>query len=89
MESTFSGSGDPRRVFWHEFVAWQERASEEELEQLEASLLDLSSLACSDAMPLAQAIELALNGEPVSRGIPGSLRQRLETAHWPPAQSAC
>lgn len=88
MESTFSG-GDPRRVFWHEFVAWQDGASETELEQLEASLLDLSNLACSDAVPLDQAIELALSGEPVSRGIPGSLRQRLKTAHWPPAQSAC
>lgn len=89
MEPTLSGrGGDPRRVFWHEFVAWQERASLAELEQLEASLLDLSTLACSDALPVNQAIELALNGEPVTRGIPGSLRNQLEAARWPPAESA-
>jgi hypothetical protein len=89
MESIRSGGGNPRRVFWHEFVAWQERASEAELEQLEASLQYLATLACRDALPVDQAIELALNGEPVTRGIPGSLRERLATAHWPPTHSAC
>ena len=89
METTLSGGGDSRRVFWHEFVAWQDLASEADLEQLEASLLRLATLACSDAVPVGQAIELVLRGEPDTRGIPGSLRERLEAARWPPAQSAC
>lgn len=90
METTLSGRGsNPRRVFWHEFVAWQEMASMAELEQLEASLRGLSTLGCSDALPVDRAIELALNGEPVTQGIPGSLRRQLVAAHWPPADSGC
>lgn len=88
METIPSDSGDPRRVFWQTFVAWQELASDADLEQLEASLLRLGTLACSDAVPVGQAIELVLRGEPDTRGIPGSLRQRLEAARWPPARSA-
>lgn len=84
--------GDSRRVFWQEFVAWHERASDAELAQLEASLVRLATTHASDSGPpgpvlhqvLHQVLRQALLDGPATPGIPGSLQQRLAAAHWPP-----
>lgn len=76
---------DQLRAYWAMFNVWLCQASDDEADQLEASLSQQNRL---EDMPLKLAITMALRDETSRQALPRSLVQQVEAAYWLPAQAS-
>ena len=70
---------DPKE-FWQAYLDWQNRASIDELRQVEAAL---EPLAAREVMTLARAMRLALADEDTVRELPDGLVLQMKAVRWP------
>lgn len=77
----FDTETEIRLTFWREFVSWLQDAPDEELDQLEAVLVDLHA---HELASLKRSLHSALTLPALASRLPASLVRRMEEANWPP-----
>lgn len=76
----FDTETEVRATFWREFISWLQGAQDDELDQLEAVVLELQA---DDLQALRVAVHSALALPAFTQRLPASLVRCMEEADWP------